>query len=165
MIGGPSGILSLPRWRARGDWPVYQASRRRLVFPNGAEAFVFSAEDPDSLRGPQFAAAWADEFCAWKAWGEVLALLRMGLRLPLNPPPRGEDCAPRLCVTTTPRPTAALRALRAEASCVQSHAATRDNAGNLAPAFLEGLYGGTRRATTITLMRLAYRSACAYLGG
>ena len=188
MIGGPSGILNLPRWRARGEWPVYQASRRRLVFPGGAEAFVFSAEDPDSLRGPQFAAAWADEFCAWRDGGEVLAMVRMGLRLPLGPPPlgegdrralragvegagsgegvcgepppspregseppppRGEDLAPRLCVTTTPRPTAALKALRAEASCEESHAPTADNAENLAPAFLEGLqalYGGTRRA-------------------
>ncbi|WP_404822046.1 hypothetical protein [Brevundimonas goettingensis] len=149
---------------------------------------MFSAEDPDSLRGPQFAAAWADEFCAWRDGGEVLAMVRMGLRLPLRsapsplgdgegdreavegqearaagpsttredaggPPPRresdGEDCAPRLCVTTTPRPTAALKALRAEASCRQSHAPTQDNAANLAPAFLEGLqalYGGTRRA-------------------
>jgi phage terminase large subunit-like protein len=188
MIGGPSGILSLPRWRALGEWPRYQASRRRLVFPNGAEAFVFSAEDPDSLRGPQFAAAWADEFCAWRDGGEVLAMVRMGLRLPLDPPPSGEgdrgalragvegaapgegvcggpppspregsepppptgeDLSPRLCVTTTPRPTAALRALRAEASCEESHAPTADNAANLAPAFLEGLealYGGTRRA-------------------
>jgi len=191
MIGGPSGILSLPRWRARGAWPTYQMSRRRLVFPNGAEAFVFSAEDPDSLRGPQFAAAWADEFCAWRDGGETLAMVRMGLRLPLGPPPSGEGdpegvegpearaaqgaeasaagpstasrspspspsgdgedhiSNPRLCVTTTPRPTAALKALRAESSCVQSHAPTQDNAEHLAPAFLEGLealYGGTRRA-------------------
>lgn len=182
MIGGPSGILSLPRWRALGDWPVYQASRRRLVFPNGVEAFVFSAEDPDSLRGPQFSAAWADEFCAWRDGGEVLAMLRMGLRIPLaacaaqnsstpsgspspSPSGDGEETAafgaqaarlrepsvspPRLCVTTTPRPTAALRALRAEASCVQTHAGTAENAEHLAPSFLEGLealYGGTRRA-------------------
>jgi phage terminase large subunit-like protein len=169
MIGGQSGILSLPRWRARGEWPVYQASRRRLVFPNGAEAFVFSAEDPDSLRGPQFAAAWADEFCAWRDGGEVLPLLRMGLRLTGSGAPGAnarlaeprclsapdEDQAsdarwiPRLMVTTTPRPTAALKALRAEASCEESHAPTADNAANLAPAFLEGLealYGGTRRA-------------------
>ena len=169
MIGGPSGILNLPRWRVKGEWPVYQASRRRLVFPNGAEAFVFSAEDPDSLRGPQFAAAWADEFCAWRDGGEVLPLLRMGLRLTGSGAPGAnarlaeprclsapdEDQAaearwiPRLMVTTTPRPTAALKALRAEASCKQSHAPTADNAENLAPAFLEGLqalYGGTRRA-------------------
>jgi phage terminase large subunit-like protein len=140
MIGGPSGLMSLGRWRAGRAWPRYEPSRRRLVFPGGAEAFVFSAEDPDSLRGPQFAAAWADEFCAWPRGEETLALLRMGLRI-------GSE--PRLVVTTTPRPTRALRALRAEASCVGTHAATAENAAHLSAGFLEGLtalYGGTRRA-------------------
>lgn len=192
MIAGPSGVMSLPRWTGVGgdgavEWrgPEYQPSRRRLVFPNGAEAFVFSAEDPDSLRGPQFAAAWADEFCAWRNGGETLALLRMGLRLRLPEPdspavdpsaaqdggvgadgglgaeaarlrePSGSPQArissdsPRLVVTTTPRPTRALKALRAEASCALTHATTRDNGDHLAPGFLEGLerlYGGTRRA-------------------
>jgi len=138
MIGGPSGLLSLPRW-VGGERPVYEPSRRRLRFPNGAEAWVFSAEDPDSLRGPQFEAAWADEFCAWARPEETLAMLRLGLRL-------GED--PRLAVTTTPRPMAALKALRAEAGCVSTHAPTRENRDHLAPGFLDGLralYGGTRR--------------------
>ncbi|MFN6980787.1 MAG: terminase large subunit domain-containing protein [Brevundimonas sp.] len=177
MIAGPSGVMSLPRWTGVGsdgavEWrgPEYQPSRRRLVFPNGAEAFVFSAEDPDSLRGPQFAAAWADEFCAWRNGGETLALLRMGLRLRLPEPDspavdpsaahnggvgaqgasdRVASGSPRLVVTTTPRPTRALKALRAEASCALTHATTRDNGDHLAPGFLEGLerlYGGTRRA-------------------
>ncbi len=147
MVEGPSGVLGLPRWeeaRFGGRRPVYEAGRRRLVFPNGAVAQAFSAEDPDSLRGPQFAAAWADEFCAWREGEATLALLRMGLRLAGGP---GE--APRLCVTTTPRPTAALRRLRAEPGLVQTHAATHDNAAHLAPGFvagLERLYGGTRRA-------------------
>ncbi len=138
MIGGPSGLLALPRW-AGGERPVYEPSRRRLVFPNGAHAHAFSAEDPDSLRGPQFGAAWADEFCAWSRPDETLAMLRLGLRL-------GDD--PRLAVTTTPRPLAALRVLREEAGCVVTHAPTRDNAAHLAPGFLKGLtalYGGTRR--------------------
>ncbi len=185
MIGGPSGLMSLGRWRAGRAWPRYEPSRRRLVFPGGAEAFVFSAEDPDSLRGPQFAAAWADEFCAWPRGEETLALLRMGLRIggPHSCGPRSEGSAfstrrglgaspqahgdeggeraqapgdrvargspPQLVVTTTPRPTRALRALRAEASCVQTHAATAENAAHLSAGFLEGLtalYGGTRRA-------------------
>ncbi|MBB3872621.1 terminase large subunit domain-containing protein [Brevundimonas mediterranea] len=177
MIAGPSGVMSLPRWTDVGgdgevEWrgPEYQPSRRRLVFPNGAEAFVFSAEDPDSLRGPQFAAAWADEFCAWRNGGETLALLRMGLRLRLPDPDspavdpsaaqnggvgaqgarlREPSDSPRLVVTTTPRPTRALKALRAEELCALTHATTRDNGDHLAPGFLEGLerlYGGTRRA-------------------
>ncbi|MFC7377686.1 terminase large subunit domain-containing protein [Brevundimonas sp. GCM10030266] len=186
MIEGVSGLCSLPRW-AGGPKPVFESSRRRLVFPNGAVAQVFSAEDPDSLRGPQFSAAWADEFCTWRNASETLALLRMGLRLAL-PTARGADAPdaiarlaeprclsaknavperaeqpgaqaasdrvasgspPLLCVTTTPRPTAALRALRAEATCVESHAGTADNAAHLSPGFLAGLealYGGTRRA-------------------
>ncbi len=138
MIGGPSGLLTLPRW-AGGERPVYEPSRRRLVFPNGAHAHAFSAEDPDSLRGPQFGAAWADEFCAWSRPDETLAMLRLGLRL-------GDD--PRLVVTTTPRPLAALRGLRDEAGCVVTHAPTRENLVHLAPGFLKGLtalYGGTRR--------------------
>jgi phage terminase large subunit-like protein len=106
MIDGVSGIRALPRW-TRATRPRFQSSRRRLVFANGCRAYAFSAEDPDSLRGPQFSAAWADEFCAWRGSGprgaaETLALLRMGLRLPLAPstafgvppPPEGEDLEP-----------------------------------------------------------------------
>lgn len=143
MVEGPSGVMSLARWddpRFGGRRPVYEAGRRRLVFPNGATAQTFSAEDPDGLRGPQFAAAWADEWCAWRDGEGTLALLRMGLRL---------GPAPQLCVTTTPRPTGALRRLRAEPGLVETHAATGENAAHLAPGFLAGLealYGGTRRA-------------------
>ncbi len=146
MIEGVSGLRSLPRW-IRRDRPVYQPSRRRLHFANGCVAYAFSAEDPDSLRGPQFSAAWADEFCAWPARGprgaaETLAMLRLGLRLPLG------DGAPRLVVTTTPKPTRALIRLRDEASCVLTHAGTLENAAHLSPGFvddLRALYGGTRR--------------------
>jgi len=135
MIDGPSGLRNLPG-RER---PVYQPTRRVLSWSNGAEAHAFSAEDPDSLRGPQFAAAWADEFCTWPKPGETLSTLRLGLRV-------GDD--PRLAVTTTPRPTPALRALLAEPGCRLTRAATEDNP-HLAPAFLESVeavYGGTRLA-------------------
>jgi len=137
MIEGPSGLKAMggPLFR-----PRWEASRRRLVWPNGATAYAFSAEDPDSLRGPQFHAAWADEFCAWPKPAETLAMLRFGLRL-------GED--PRLVVTSTPRPLRALKALMAEPGVAMTRAGTAANAGNLAPAFLrtlQGLYGGTRLA-------------------
>ncbi|CAL1690075.1 hypothetical protein MMB232_00195 [Brevundimonas subvibrioides] len=155
MVEGVSGIASLARWndpKWGGVRPVFEPSRKRLVFPNGAVAQAFSAEDPEALRGPQFAAAWADEFCAWPRGGRggrggpgaTLALLRMGLRLG---GPMGRS--PRLVVTTTPKPIGALRDLRAEPGLVQTHAATRDNAVNLAAGFVEGLerlYGGTRKA-------------------
>jgi phage terminase large subunit-like protein len=137
MIEGPSGLraMSGPRFR-----PRWETSRKRLVWPNGSVAQAFSAEDPDSLRGPQFHAAWADEFCAWPKPAETLAMLRFGLRL-------GQD--PRLVVTTTPRPIRALRNLIAEPGTVDTRAPTSANADHLAPAFqstLQGLYGGTRLA-------------------
>jgi len=137
MIEGPSGIKSQ---YPSGERPKWQASRRRLEFQNGAIAQAFSAEDPDALRGPQFHAAWADEFCAWPKPAETLAMLRFGLRL-------GTD--PRLVVTTTPRPIRALRNLIAEPGTVDTRAPTSANADHLAPAFLstlQGLYGGTRLA-------------------
>lgn len=137
MIEGPSGIRALS---PDNFPPRYEKARRRIVWPNTAEAYVFSAENPDSLRGPQFEVAWADEFCAWPWPGDTLAMLRFGLRL-------GED--PKLLVSTTPRPIRALRALRAEQGLVESLMPTRTNAANLAPSFmahLQTLYGGTRLA-------------------
>jgi phage terminase large subunit-like protein len=135
MIEGPSGLRSLPN-RAP---PRYSSSLRRLDFENGAVAFAFSAEDPDSLRGPQFAAAWADEFCAWPRGDAVLANLRLGLRM-------GDD--PRLMISTTPRPIPALRRLLAEPTTVRSDAPTASTPPTLSrlPGRPRPLYGGTRLA-------------------
>jgi phage terminase large subunit-like protein len=136
MIDGPSGLRALPN-RAP---PRFEPTRRRLLFANGAVAYAFSAAEPERLRGPQFHAAWADEFCAWPRAEETLALLRMGVRLGVDP---------RIAVTTTPRPITALRNLRLEAGCVVTQAGTAANAAHLAPAFLDNLlalYGGSRLA-------------------
>ena len=135
MVEGASGLKAVARAAHRPRW---EAGRRRLVFPSGSVAYAFSAEDPDSLRGPQFHAAWADELCAWRRPEDVLSNLRMGLRLGRRP---------RLTVTTTPRPIAALRKLLAEPALVREVAPTAANAENLSPGFLahlRSLYGGTR---------------------
>lgn len=137
MIEGPSGLRALKGTR---EFLRYEKTRRRVLFESGAVGYCFSAEDPESLRGPQFAHAWADEFCAWPYPEETLAMLRFGLRL-------GDD--PRLTVTTTPKPIPALKALRAEPGTIETRHGTIKNAANLSPAFvetLEGLYGGTRLA-------------------
>lgn len=135
MVEGPSGVKALA---APIDRPRWEAGRKRLVWNNDSVAYAFSAEDPDSLRGPQFHAAWADEFCAWREPERVISNLRFGLRL-------GE--APRLVVTTTPRPMPALRRLMAEPGLVDSRGGTEANAENLSPGFLSHvrrLYAGTR---------------------
>ena len=94
MVEGPSGIMRL----AHRHGARLETTRRRIVFPGGCVAEMFSAEEPDRLRGPQFHAAWGDEFCAWGRAEETLAMLRLGLRL------KSLNGAPRLMLTTTPRP-------------------------------------------------------------
>ncbi|MEE7456269.1 ATP-binding protein [Methylorubrum populi] len=136
MIDGPSGLLSLPR--LGGARPVWQSSRRRVVFENGAVALAFSAEEPDSLRGPQFAAAWSDEVAKWREAETAYDMIQFGLRL-------GDR--PRGLVTTTPRPVPLIRRLLADPRTVVTRSRTADNADNLAPRFLEelvGRYAGTR---------------------
>ena len=135
MIEGPSGLRAIAG--AEGP-PRYEVSRRRLVWENGAKAYVFSAEDPDSLRGPQFDIAWCDEAAVWPKGQKVWDTLQMALRL-------GDD--PRAVVTTTPRPVDLIKTLVADDSVAVTRAATADNAGNLAPGFLATMqraYGGTR---------------------
>lgn len=50
MVEGESGLLAScpPEYR-----PVFEPSLRRIVWPNGAQAFLYSAAEPESLRGPQ----------------------------------------------------------------------------------------------------------------
>ena len=132
MIEGESGLLAV------SPGARYQPALRRVVWPSGAVATVLSADEPDAIRGHQFDAAWADEFAKWPDPQGALDMLRMALRL-------GED--PRLCITTTPRNIAALKALIAEPGTIVTKSATRANADNLAPGFvasLEEQYGGTR---------------------
>ncbi|XBQ16296.1 MAG: terminase family protein [Oceanicaulis sp.] len=137
MLNGPSGLLNISYDEER---PVFEPSRQRIVWPNGAVGYAFSAEDPDGLRGPQFHAAWADEFAAWAKPQETLDMLRFGLRLGRRP---------RLAVTTTPRPIEALKRLIHAPGVVTTHAPTEANADNLAPGFVEALraqYGASRLA-------------------
>lgn len=135
MIEGVSGLLAI---HPRAERPGWIPARRRLEWKNGAVAQVFSAEDPESLRGPQFDAAWCDELCKWRYADAAFDMLQFGLRLGANP---------RQVVTTTPRPIALLRRLLADPATALSRMPTRDNAYNLAPTFLASVvarYAGTR---------------------
>lgn len=134
MVEGESGI------REHSPGVEYQPWRRRLHWPRtGATATLYSAEEPDSLRGPQFHYAWADEAARWGSRGpQVLANLRMSLRLGQRP---------RLLMTTTPLPLDWLKALSVAGGVVTTRGRTFDNRFNLPDAFvadLEQHYGGTR---------------------
>lgn len=135
MVFGESGILACSPPDRRPDWI---ASRRLLRWPNGAEAQIFSAHDPEALRGPQFDGAWVDELAKWPKAQDTWDMLQFGLRL-------GDD--PRVCVTTTPRNVTVLKDLLKRDSTVVTHAATEANRANLARGFLEEVearYAGTR---------------------
>ena len=103
----------------------YEPSKRRLTWPNGAIATLYSAEEPERLRGPQHDATWCDELGSWR-YPEAWDMLMFGLRL-------GDD--PRVVVTTTPRPTKLVRALIADPTAVVTRGSTYENRANLAPAF------------------------------
>jgi phage terminase large subunit-like protein len=129
MIDGVSGVKAVA---SKGGYPHFEVSRRRLIWPNGAMAMVYSAEDPDSMRGPQFDGAWGDEFAAWTNPQAVLDTLRPAMRV-------GEN--PQMVLSTTPRPVPAVKALLADPNCYVSRSSTRDNAANLSRGFVEDLEG------------------------
>mgnify|MGYP006083760985 FL=1 len=135
MVFGESGILACSPPDRR---PVWQAARKRLLWPNGATATVFSAHDPEALRGPQFDAAWCDELAKWKQGQAAWDNLQFALRL-------GDE--PRQCVTTTPRNVGVLKTILGHSSTVKTHAPTAANQANLADSFLAEVharYAGTR---------------------
>jgi phage terminase large subunit-like protein len=155
LIEGESGILAHAWEHDRDDLgnfmgrPVYEPSKRRLTWGNGAIATAFSAEEPDRLRGPQHDCILADELAAWSkvksataadpvqssyAWDMAMMGLRIGRR-------------PQAMVATTPRPIPILRELMRSPACVVTRATTFANRANLAPAFFEHIiskYRGTR---------------------
>jgi phage terminase large subunit-like protein len=134
MIEGESGILAIcPKW----ERPHYSISKSRLDWPNGARSLIFTADEPERLRGKQHEKLWADEVCAWRypdAWDQAM----FGLRLGANP---------QAVVTTTPRPTALLKELIKAPTTHVTRGSTYDNRSNLAAQFFDKIirkYEGTR---------------------
>jgi phage terminase large subunit-like protein len=135
MVKGESGLAAVA---GAGEGVRWVASRRMAVFePSGAQAFAYSGEKPDKLRGPQHHFAWCDELAKWSrgqaAWDNLMLGMRLGER-------------PRTLVTTTPRPIALLKAIRKLERCTVTRGRTRDNS-HLPEDFtaaVEGMYAGTR---------------------
>lgn len=135
MIEGESGLLNIC---PNSERPEYLPSRRRLNWPNGAVSLIFTADEPDRLRGKQHMKFWADELCAWRhaeAWDQA----QLGLRLGANP---------QGVVTTTPKPSKLLLKLMKQPDTVVSRATTYENRANLAPKFIDQIirrFEGTRQ--------------------
>lgn len=142
MVEGDAGVLSVC-WEGDRDKdgvligrPIYEPSKRRVTWKNGAMAITYSADEPERLRGPSHDAAWCDELGAWR-YAEAWDMLMFTMRLAQGP---------RTIVTTTPKPTLLMRKVLAKAGTVKTGGSTYDNAANLADAFLSQIrteYEGT----------------------
>ena len=132
---GDSSILKVsPPW----FMPEYEPSKRRLTWPNGVQGIIYSGDEPDQLRGPQHAKAWADELAKFKYPQDTWDNLMMGLRIGDNP---------QVVVTTTPRPIKIIKEMAKDKAAVVTAGHTMDNRLNLAPQFLKLIsqkYEGTR---------------------
>lgn len=135
MVEGVTGILSV---HPKDFRPLYEPSKRRLTWPNGAIATLFNAVEPDQLRGPQQDLAWSDELAKWRYARETWDMLQFGLRL---------GSAPQQIITTTPKPLPVLKEIIANADTIVTRGSTYDNRSNLAPTFFRQIvkrYEGTR---------------------
>ncbi len=135
MVEGPSGVATVaPGWLR----PLYEPTKRRVSWPNGATITTFAGEEPDSLRGPQHDLAWVDELAAFEKPDEVWNNLMLGLRL-------GQA---RCVVSTTPRPIPIVIKLvgRDGQDVKMVRMSTYDNLANLSPSFAKDViarYAGT----------------------
>ncbi|HEX8383365.1 MAG TPA: terminase family protein [Sphingomonas sp.] len=133
MVEGESGLLSCQQ---HGEVWRWKRGEGVLVFESGAEAHIYSAEAPESLRGSQHHAAWCDEIAKWRYGEAAWDNLMLGLRL-------GDH--PRAVVTTTPRPNKLMRKVMTDPRTVETTGRTRDNP-YLPHSFVEAMedsYGGT----------------------
>lgn len=129
MVEGESGILAVC---PREERPVYRVSKRRLEWPNGARSLLFSAEEPNRLRGKQHEKLWGDEPASWRYDTDAWDQAQFGLRLGKNP---------QAVLTTTPRPTKFIRGLIADPTTAITKGTTYENRANLAPGFYSKIIG------------------------
>jgi len=135
MVEGESGILSVC---SKDERPRYRVSKRRLEWPNGAISLLFTAEEPERLRGKQSEKLWADEPASWRYDQDAWDMAQFGLRLGDNP---------QTVATTTPKPTKMIKAILADPTTHVTRGTTYDNKANLAPGFYTKIitkYEGTR---------------------
>lgn len=134
MIEGESGIL---RCCPRDERPIYRKSERQLRWPNGALSLIFTADEPDRLRGKQHMKVWGDEIMSWRyveSWDQMVLGLRLG-------------ACPQVIATTTPRNTDLIKALMRADDTLLVSGSTYENKKNLAAKFIskiEEQFGGTR---------------------
>jgi phage terminase large subunit-like protein len=138
VVQGPSGLLAIsPPWNR----PQHEPSQRRVVWENGAVAYLLSSEEPDRIRGMNLDGGWIDEVTSLQAPDDCWSNFQLALRI------SGPDgSAPAAVVSTTPKRHSLLKAIMADPATVTTRSRTFDNAANLDPMtliYLQRKYGGT----------------------
>jgi len=134
MVNGESGIVGVS---TNEFMPRYEPSKRRLIWPNGSTAMMYSAEESERLRGPQHEKAWCDELAAWqdeKTWD----MLQFGMRL---------GSLPQTMISTTPKPSPFVSRILKLPGLVITRGSMLDNRKNLPESFIHAIlqrYQGTR---------------------
>jgi phage terminase large subunit-like protein len=137
MIEGPGGFLKNTR---PSEMPVFEVSKRRLTWPNGSWATIYTDEDPDQVRGFSGDTAWLDEFAKYKHPTDVWDNLNFGMR-------EASIDQPRKLITTTPRPLAILKQIEADPRTRIVIGSSYENRSNLDPKWFANTlerYKGTR---------------------
>lgn len=141
-IEGPGGLLQNRPWwciEAGDGWPNYEPSKRRVTWPNGSQATIYSSEEPRQLRGFSGDSAWLDEFAKWTNPKECWDNLMFGMR-------EASSDRPRICITTTPRPLKILQTIEAKESSHVVTGSSYENRANLDPTWFDEIladYEGT----------------------
>jgi len=131
------GDSSILKRSPRDFMPEYESSKRRLTWPNGVQAIIYSGDEPGQLRGPQHEKSWVDELAKFKYPQETIDNLEFGLRVGDNP---------QWISTTTPRPIKIIREIIKDPDCINVVVSTFANAANLPQKFLDMMmrkYAGT----------------------
>ena len=131
MVEGRSGLLAISPWGRR---PKFEPSRRLVTWQSGAQAMLYAAGEPESLRGPQHSHAWCDEIAKWdsaggraeQAWDNLLLGLRLGQQ-------------PRVVASTTPRAVPLIMRIIANGEAAVTHGTTYDNKANLPTGFIRSV--------------------------
>lgn len=134
IIEGESGIMEICH---PDDRPVYEPSKKQLVWKNGAKHFIYSSEEYEELRGPQHDHALVDELAKFRTQADTWDQLMFGLRL---------GRYPQVCITTTPKPTPTIKAILKDPRTIVTKGTTYDNLANLSPTYQQIIrkYEGTR---------------------
>lgn len=125
LIDGPSGLLATsPPWcKAR-----FEASKRRVSWPNGSYAICITGEEPERARGLNIDTLLCDEMACWSRGEQTWKLAQLALRAGPNP---------QSMISTTPRRLPFLKKILEQPTTVQTTDSTYANKSHLAPAFLE----------------------------